>query len=72
MRKGDIEAARADQQVANAVIHEILAASPGVMPGVKAVLKMIGFDCGPARAPFQPLSSEAMRRLEVCVATYLR
>jgi N-acetylneuraminate lyase len=72
MRRGEIEAARAEQQVANAVIQEILTVSPGVMPGVKAVLKMIGFDCGPARAPFQPLSSDAMRRLEVCVATHLR
>lgn len=72
MRNGDIAAARAAQQTANAVIHEILEVSPGVMPGVKAMLKMIGFDCGPARAPFQPLTSEAMRRLEACVTTYLR
>ena len=55
------EEARAVQKEANAVIRALC--KVGVMQGEKAVMDALGFDMGPARAPFAPLSQEQKKEL---------
>ena len=58
MRMGKLDRARHLQSTANDVTQELLRLSPGVVPGVKHGLKVLGFDIGEPRPPFQPLASE--------------
>ncbi|MFO1151190.1 MAG: N-acetylneuraminate lyase [Alsobacter sp.] len=61
-RAGDLARARSLQVRANRMIDVLVAV--GVFPGTKGLLKLMGLDCGECRAPFRPLTPEAMRRLE--------
>lgn len=53
---GDLNAARRYQAQANAAIDLLI--KYGGLPAGKAVMKMIGIDCGPVRLPLKPLTSE--------------
>ena len=57
----DMAAARKIQQEANAIVQALC--EVGVMQGEKAVLDALGFNFGPARAPFAPLSAEQKQGL---------
>ncbi|MDO4275797.1 MAG: N-acetylneuraminate lyase [Eubacteriales bacterium] len=50
------------QDEANAVIEALC--KVGVFKGIKAALKLQGFDCGECRKPFQPLKKEQISMLE--------
>jgi len=58
---GDIAAARAAQARAGEIIVALL--KYGGMPAFKAVMAMIGVDCGPVRPPLRPLTPERSRSL---------
>lgn len=60
-RQNDMDAARKVQQDANAIIQALCRV--GVMQGEKAVLDALGFDFGPARAPFGAMSDEQKETL---------
>ena len=45
----------------NTIIKEII--KVGVIPGVKAVMNILGFDFGVARAPFRELSEQEIHTL---------
>jgi len=61
VKSGDMDSARRTQSIANDVIQELLRISPGVVPGIKLGLRMLGFDLGEARRPFLPLRSGTER-----------
>ncbi len=61
LNKGDIESARRMQSSAIEIIA-VMSRRSGLAAG-KAMMKMIGLDCGPVRAPLQNLSSEALQSL---------
>lgn len=63
-QKQDILTAQKLQQEANCIIQALC--KVGVMQGEKAVLEALGFDFGPARAPFKELSE--MQKKELCDA----
>lgn len=69
LRRGDIPRAQALQTRANAVIDVLI--DVGVFPGTKAMLKLLGQDCGPCRRPFAKLSPAQQARVEAIVATHL-
>ena len=54
---GDIAGAQESQRVVNRVIVELHRVAPGVMPGIKLGLNILGFDVGPPRKPFQAITS---------------
>lgn len=56
-----VEEARAVQNEANIIIRALC--KVGVMQGEKAVMDALGFDMGPARAPFGPLTEEQKKEL---------
>lgn len=56
-----VEEARAVQNEANVIIRALC--KVGVMQGEKAVMDALGFDMGPARAPFGPLTEEQKKEL---------
>ena len=58
---GDIETARSLQFLAIQIIA-VMNRRGGLAAG-KAMMKMIGYDCGPVRAPLQNLSPEALESL---------
>lgn len=58
---GDLETARKFQAQAIQIIT-VMNRRGGLAAG-KAMMKMIGFDCGPVRAPLQNLSAEALESL---------
>jgi N-acetylneuraminate lyase len=58
---GDMEAARGFQTLAINIIA-VMSRRGGLAAG-KAMMKMIGHDCGPVRAPLQNLSPEALESL---------
>ena len=61
VRDGELDKAREVQAVVNAVIYELLRISPGVVPGIKHGLKVLGYDVGIARKPFQPIEQDTAR-----------
>lgn len=63
--KGDIATAQTEQARANAMISAFLRF--GGLPAGKAIMKMIGIDCGPVRLPLRTLTavSEAKLREEL-------
>src|SRR5262249_38649408 len=52
--RGDMESARRFQSLAVEIIAVM--SRRGGLPAAKAMMKMIGLDCGPVRAPLQNLS----------------
>lgn len=56
-----VEEARKVQNEANIIIRALC--KVGVMQGEKAVMDALGFDMGPARAPFGPLTEEQKKEL---------
>jgi len=58
---GDMENARRFQSIAIGIIA-VMSRHGGLAAG-KAMMKMIGLDCGPVRAPLQNLSREALESL---------
>jgi N-acetylneuraminate lyase len=50
-QKGDLAGARAHQARANAMISVLM--RHGTLPAGKAIMKMIGLDCGPVRLPLR-------------------
>lgn len=60
-QKSDIKDAQKAQQEANVIIQALC--KVGVMQGEKAVLDALGFDFGPARSPFAPLSEAQKNEL---------
>ena len=70
LKAGDLPAALALQSRANAVIDVLV--EVGVFPGTKAMLKILGLDCGPCRRPFAELTPTQLARVEAIVASHLR
>jgi hypothetical protein len=60
---GDIENARVEQS--NSLAFVALMSKYGAIPAQKAVMKMIGFDCGPARLPLQNLTKQQYCSLQM-------
>jgi N-acetylneuraminate lyase len=62
---GDLASAQQEQARANAMIALLIRF--GGLPAGKAMLRMIGLDCGPVRSPLRSLSpeKEAALRLEL-------
>jgi N-acetylneuraminate lyase len=58
---GEVEKARQIQAEVNDVIYELLKISPGVVPGIKLGLKILGYNVGEARKPFQPISGDTAK-----------
>jgi N-acetylneuraminate lyase len=61
-QRRDMAGAQADQ--ARAMEFIALFARSGGLPAAKAMMKMIGIDCGPVRLPQRSLSSQAQERLK--------
>jgi N-acetylneuraminate lyase len=70
LRAGDLAAAQALQSRANQVIDVLI--EVGIFPGTKAMLKIMGVDCGPCRKPFAELTSAQVARVEAVVASQLK
>lgn len=68
VKAGDLDAARQSQAVANDVIYELLSISPGVIPGIKLGLNVLGYDVGGPRKPFQPIVADTTRYEELLLA----
>ncbi len=66
---GDLGRARALQAQANEVIDVLI--DVGVFPGTKAMLKLLGVDCGACRRPFAALTAEQQAKVEKIVASHL-
>lgn len=61
--KGDIEAAREHQNFAQLVINVICHYRGNIVAG-KRIMKLIGFDLGPNRVPFQNMTDEEEARMK--------
>ena len=70
MQQGDLPRAQTLQVRANAVIDVLI--EVGVFPGTKAMLKLLGVDCGPCRRPFAPLTAAQEARVAQIVASHIR
>ena len=62
-KKGDIEAARAHQDFAQEVIN-VICHYRGNIVGGKRSMKLMGFDLGPNRVPFQNMTDEEEARMK--------
>lgn len=62
-QKGDLNAAR-EYQLKSVQFVEILIRYGGGVIGGKPVMKMVGLDCGPMRAPARNLSADEVRQYE--------
>jgi len=60
-RSGDLKSAYSYQQKLNRIIKDILGF--GVIPGIKEILNMAGFECGKPRRPFKALDEDDRVRL---------
>jgi N-acetylneuraminate lyase len=69
MAAGDLVRAGTLQAQANDVIDVLI--DVGVFPGTKAMLKLLGVDCGACRRPFAPLTAEQQAKVEKIVASHL-
>ena len=54
----DLKGAQASQSIVNEVISELLRISPSVIPGIKFGLRILGYDNGAARKPFQAIDAD--------------
>lgn len=61
--KGDLALAQVEQARANAMIALLIRF--GGLPAGKAMLRMIGIDCGPVRLPLRSLSVEQEKALQI-------
>jgi N-acetylneuraminate lyase len=66
-RAGDAELARADQAKARAFIDVMVA--KGGLPAGKAIMNLIGVDCGPVRLPLRRLSPADIASLREALST---
>ena len=62
-KKGNIEAAREHQNFAQEVIN-VICHYRGNIVGGKRIMKLMGFDLGPNRVPFQNMTAEEERRMK--------
>lgn len=62
-KRGDIEAARDHQNFAQEVIN-VICHFRGNIVGGKRIMKLIGFDLGPNRVPFQNMTDEEEQRMK--------
>ena len=62
-KKGDIEAARAHQDFAQEEIN-VICHYRGNIVGGKRIMKLMGFDLGPNRVPFQNMTDEEEARMK--------
>lgn len=62
-KRGDIEAAREHQNFSQAVIN-VICHFRGNIVGGKRIMKLIGFDLGPNRVPFQNMTLEEEQRMK--------
>lgn len=62
-REGNLRAAQQLQFKANRLIATILPFGAGGIAALKPIMKMLGFDCGEARAPLPRLDSSNVERL---------
>ena len=62
-KRGDIEAARDHQNFAQEVIN-VICHFRGNIVGGKRIMKLIGFDFGPNRVPFQNMTDEEEQRMK--------
>ena len=62
--KNDMEAARKSQNKAMKMIRILKAAPSGFLSASKAVMKMIGLNCGPVRKPLRRITDEQYAQLE--------
>jgi N-acetylneuraminate lyase len=69
LRAGRMDEASALQRRANDVIDVLI--EVGVFPGTKAILKIMGVDCGPCRRPFAALTDAQQGKVERIVASHL-
>ncbi len=60
-KSGDLRTAYVYQQKVNRIIRDIL--EFGVIPAIKEILNIAGFDCGRPRGPFKPLDGDDKKRL---------
>ncbi len=67
---GDLALARALQSRANEVIDVLI--DVGVFPGTKAMLKLLGVDCGVCRRPFAALTTPQQSKVEAITDRLLR
>lgn len=63
---GDLTAARAAQVAASQLIRRIL--RHGSQPALKAIMRLIGFDCGPTRLPLRALTDAEIEALRNDIA----
>lgn len=61
VQDNNLAQARQTQAVVNDVIYELLRISPGIVPGLKLGLKILGYDVGRARKPFQDIGTDTSR-----------
>ncbi|HEY2585651.1 MAG TPA: dihydrodipicolinate synthase family protein [Tepidisphaeraceae bacterium] len=59
--RGDLAAARAEQR--KSVAHVEVLFEHGVLRTGKAIMSLIGIDCGPIRPPFRPVEAEDLRAI---------
>ncbi len=64
-RAGDLETARREQATAFALIEVLIRF--GVLRAGKAIMGLLGVDCGPPRLPIPPLAPEDLRRLHEAI-----
>ena len=62
-KKGDVEAARRHQNFAQEVIN-VICHYRGNIVGGKRIMKLMGFDLGPNRVPFQNMTDEEEARMK--------
>jgi N-acetylneuraminate lyase len=58
---GDLNAARAEQR--KSVAHVEVLLEHGVLRAGKAVMSLLGIDCGPVRPPFRPVDASELRAI---------
>lgn len=63
MKKNDVEAARACQMKSIRTVEVIIKYGGGVRGG-KAIMKLIGIDCGSCRLPIKPFSDDEYESLK--------
>jgi len=61
--KGDIKRARELQQKSVKIIEVIIKYRGGIVAG-KAIMKMVGIDCGPCRSPLRSLNLQEYKNME--------
>jgi N-acetylneuraminate lyase len=66
---GDLATARREQ--ARSVELVRLLQGFGFLPAAKALMGLLGIDCGPVRAPLRPLGEEEVSRLRESVRAFL-